>query len=71
MDHAVPDLGSRKRVGNVFCQAPTEIRIDLLLAGQELVERITTAPRNPMYAALQFRNIREVVGPEIVNDGQG
>ena len=71
MDRTIPNLGRRERAGHLFFQAPMEIRINLLLAGQKLIERVATGPRSPMYAAPQFRDIRQVIGPEIVDDCQG
>jgi len=71
MDRAIPDLGGLQRAGNLFFEARMKIRINLPLAGQELIQRVATGPRRPMDAAPQFGDIREVVGPQIVNDSQG
>src|ERR1022692_1121648 len=71
MDRTIPNLGRRERAGHLFFQALMEIRVNLPLAGQELMKRVATSPRSPMYPAPQFGNIRQIIGPEIVNDGQG
>src|ERR1035438_2953314 len=60
---AIPNLSRLKRAANLFFQALVKIRIDRLLAGQKSMERVGPGPRNPMYAAPQFGDIRQVIGP--------
>src|SRR3954463_11364878 len=64
----IPNLGGHKCLRNLLVQTPIQIRVNLLHACEEFVERIATSPRNPMNTSPQLRHIRQVVSPKIVHD---